>query len=147
MRTKNIKIICAGCYNRYPVESTVVYRKKRCCGNKTCYDVIDKKVTNFNYRKQQKKIETGKFRHGVNPELREYIKNRDNMLCRMCFESGESVNLQVHHIVPVSDGGNDDKTNLILLCHNCHNKVHKNGYDKYINTFTKYSFVAESVTQ
>lgn len=32
--------------------------------------------------------------------------------------------LQIHHIVPVSKGGNNDIENLTLLCPNCHSLIH-----------------------
>lgn len=32
--------------------------------------------------------------------------------------------LNVHHIVPVSEGGGDEPTNLITLCVGCHRKRH-----------------------
>lgn len=31
---------------------------------------------------------------------------------------------EVHHIIPVADGGSDDCSNLILLCPNCHKMAH-----------------------
>lgn len=34
------------------------------------------------------------------------------------------VHLQVHHIVPQSEGGTDDSDNLIALCLTCHSDVH-----------------------
>lgn len=32
----------------------------------------------------------------------------------------------IHHIVPVKDGGADDISNLTVLCPNCHRVVHNN---------------------
>ena len=32
--------------------------------------------------------------------------------------------LHYHHIVPVSDGGNGNTDNIILLCPNCHKMAH-----------------------
>lgn len=36
-----------------------------------------------------------------------------------------SVSLQVHHIIEVTDGGGDDRDNLMLLCGECHAEVHR----------------------
>ena len=33
--------------------------------------------------------------------------------------------LDIHHIVPVSQGGGDEPSNLITLCRECHKKRHK----------------------
>lgn len=36
-----------------------------------------------------------------------------------------TVDLEVHHIVPLSRGGTNKRTNFITLCENCHKKRHK----------------------
>lgn len=143
----NRQVICAGCSNKYYAYETKFHRKKRWCGDDSCQTIIDAKVKHSNYKKQQKKILNGRFRHGVEPGLREYIKMRDNMTCRMCKMILESNVLQVHHIVPVSDGGTDDKTNLVLLCYHCHTKVHQDSWENYVDDLKKYTSIAESVTQ
>lgn len=33
--------------------------------------------------------------------------------------------LQVHHVIPVEDGGSDDPQNLQVLCAECHAEVHR----------------------
>jgi 5-methylcytosine-specific restriction endonuclease McrA len=145
--TQNRYVICAGCEQRHATDCTTFYRRKRWCGSNLCKNTIDQKVKHANYLKQQRKIKNGTFRHGVNAELREYIKNRDEHRCRKCKTQGINVNLQVHHIVPVSDGGDDGKANLILLCSACHTKVHKQGYDKYIDQFNNYSHYVEGLVK
>jgi 5-methylcytosine-specific restriction endonuclease McrA len=35
------------------------------------------------------------------------------------------VALEVHHIVPIKDGGTDEQANLILLCAECHSEAHR----------------------
>lgn len=143
----NRQVICAGCNAKFYTHQTKFHRKKRWCGSSECLNVIDTKVKHANYKKQRKKMESGKFRHGVVSELREYIKMRDKLTCRLCKMFLESNVLQVHHIIPVSNGGTDDKKNLVLLCYHCHTKVHQQGHEKYVDEFTKYSSIAESVTQ
>jgi 5-methylcytosine-specific restriction endonuclease McrA len=137
--TSNRKVICAGCSDSFLVGKTVFYRNKRWCGNNMCKETIDYKVKNSNYKKAQKKIENGTFRHGVNGELREAIKQRDEFTCRLCLNELGSYNLQVHHIVPVSNGGNDDLSNLVLLCYDCHTELHKQGWELYVSKLNKYT--------
>lgn len=60
--------------------------------------------------------------------VKQYVLNRDNYTCQMCPKSRkkkESTPLHVHHIVFRSNGGSDQKDNLITLCHPCHDKLHK----------------------
>ena len=49
--------------------------------------------------------------------------------CEVCGEPMKDV----HHIIPVKDGGTNDEDNLICLCRSCHQKAHKSkSYDKII---------------
>ena len=43
--------------------------------------------------------------------------------CCACGTDDRSV-LEHHHLVPRSEGGTDDETNLITLCSPCHGKAH-----------------------
>ena len=43
-----------------------------------------------------------------------------------CFICGDTKNLQLHHIIPLSNGGDNRPTNIITLCGQCHGKVHNN---------------------
>jgi 5-methylcytosine-specific restriction endonuclease McrA len=142
MTTNNRKVVCCGCQNQFLTSSTTVYRKKRCCGNEMCYKVIDQKVTNANYKKQQKKIAKGTFRHGVPIEIKKEIILRDKNTCKLCYETCADNKAQVHHIIPVSNGGLDERKNLVLLCSDCHTLVHQSGWEKYqahLNNYTKYT--------
>lgn len=60
---------------------------------------------------------------------------RDNFTCQDCGEFRAFINehgmtipidcgLEVHHIVPVSDGGGDEPANLVTLCVECHKRRH-----------------------
>lgn len=135
----NRKVICAGCLNHYLTTSTVLYRKKRCCGAESCYKVIDEKVAHFNYKKQQKKLANGTFRHGVPIPLKTEIIKRDENICRLCINICQDGVAQVHHIIPVSHGGIDTPTNLILLCSSCHTYVHQNDWRAFQYDFENYT--------
>jgi hypothetical protein len=41
--------------------------------------------------------------------------------CCVCWRSQE---VQIHHILPISEGGDNSEDNLIVLCLNCHSQVH-----------------------
>lgn len=132
------KVMCAGCGEHYISEFTSFYRKKRWCNNPSCKEVIDEKVKTFNYKKRQKKIERGTYRNGVSQELRKSILERDNFTCNLCrIENTNPGKMQVHHIVPVSDGGLDDGNNLITVCKSCHTSIHKNGWRNYVESLKK----------
>ena len=132
-------ITCAGCGLLFEKQQTIVYRKKRCCNNLNCINVIDQKVTNTNYKKQQAKIKNGKFRHGVPIDLKKKVYDRDKDICKLCSTRFFNMTKEVHHILPVSENGGDDLVNLILLCNNCHTIVHKEGTSKYYGKFRAYT--------
>jgi 5-methylcytosine-specific restriction endonuclease McrA len=47
------------------------------------------------------------------------------MKLTFCVARGSVEDLQRHHLVALSEGGNNDETNLITLCYGCHAKLHK----------------------
>lgn len=143
----NRKVICAGCDSKFFITETSFYRNKRWCGHSGCKDIIDLKVKHANYKKAQKKMFNGTFRHGVEAEVREYIKNRDDFKCRLCMEKHETLALQVHHIVPVANGGDDDNKNLVLLCYDCHTNLHKQGWEKYSQDLLDYVHSVENLVK
>jgi len=56
------------------------------------------------------------------------IRNRylnAHPLCEQCLKEGKYVTAtEVHHILPVNKGGDHRTTNLMSLCHSCHEKIH-----------------------
>lgn len=61
------------------------------------------------------------------------IIKRDKYLCQICKRYGKNTEAQVvHHIIEVNDIVSDEgyklrltDSNLISLCHKCHNQLHK----------------------
>lgn len=59
-------------------------------------------------------------------QLRERVLEREGYECRFCGMSDEehteenSAGLDVHHILPRKDGGEDSMGNLVALCRSCH---------------------------
>lgn len=69
-------------------------------------------------------------------------KEAENLLvlCKRCCcicHTFCGIHMELHHIVPKSDGGSDDIKNAIPLCFTCHSEVHLDG--KYPKS-RKYSF-------
>lgn len=53
--------------------------------------------------------------------IRRTILERDEYRCQIC---GDSTSLSVHHIIPLSSGGDSSFENLRVLCQVCHQKAH-----------------------
>lgn len=60
----------------------------------------------------------------------QYAKYRSNGICELCnkeapFRSNkDEPYLEVHHIKPLSENGEDSINNVVALCPNCHRKMH-----------------------
>ena len=45
--------------------------------------------------------------------------------CEQCLKYGkQTLATQVHHIIPVINGGTNDKNNLMSVCEKCHRLIH-----------------------
>jgi len=53
-------------------------------------------------------------------EISQAVRYRDNSRCVLCGAPVQAV----HHIDPVSEGGESFATNLVSLCYRCHNRLH-----------------------
>lgn len=64
------------------------------------------------------------------PYVSEYAKRRANGVCQLCgkpapFKDNEGKPyLETHHIIWLTEGGEDSPENTVALCPNCHRKVH-----------------------
>lgn len=71
---------------------------------------------------------------GVRPRyfwtsIKHEVLERDRYACQRCGRvhcdlRSYSETIEVHHIVPVSEGGTSEPANLICLCTRCHAEVH-----------------------
>lgn len=57
-------------------------------------------------------------------EQKRRIRARDSYRCVCCLRGFSRGELHVHHIVPLSRCGTNSDSNLVTLCHPCHNKQH-----------------------
>jgi hypothetical protein len=67
---------------------------------------------------------------------RNEILRRDGYMCQNCAEKKESVDLEVHHVIPRADGGGQSPTNLITLCKRCHDLERWYGHVRLYPTTT-----------
>lgn len=57
-------------------------------------------------------------------KLHRQVLERDDWRCQLC---GSMQHLQVHHLKFRSQSGGDEEQNLITLCAECHERVHRPG--------------------
>ena len=61
-------------------------------------------------------------RQGVSGSLRKAVIDASEGKCARCGKEADK--LEIHHIVPVKEGGKNSKDNLEALCIDCHKSVH-----------------------
>lgn len=67
------------------------------------------------------------YQKGINygfENTKAMVLNRDNYTCQCCKGKRKDSKLEVHHIIYRSQGGSDEESNLITLCHTCHKALH-----------------------
>lgn len=55
----------------------------------------------------------------------EYVYWRDHYRCRACGATSDTARLTLHHICPRAQGGQDSSDNMIVLCIECHQRLHE----------------------
>lgn len=73
------------------------------------------------------KIKHWGYQKGINygfENTKAMVLNRDNYTCQYCKGKHKDSKLEVHHILFRSQGGSDEESNLITLCHTCHKDLH-----------------------
>ena len=68
-----------------------------------------------------------------NEKLKELLRERDKYCCRLCSVREDKVKLHIHHID--YDKTNNNPTNLISLCINCHMRTNhnRNRWNKFLS--------------
>ena len=83
---------------------------------------------------QDRKPKNNNKRTPIDSRLRHECFKRDNYTCKECGATNKEKTLHADHILPVSQGGNDELDNLQTLCDHCNlaksNKKWKNGCER-----------------
>ena len=121
-------------------------RPKRGCSVAGCPNLTDgrfcdehQKLQNKNYERYGRNPETKKRYKGDWPRIRERYRLA-HPYCAVCFAKGIMIETEeVHHKVPLSEGGTHDVSNLIALCSSCHARLHAERGDRW-NKDRQYSY-------
>ena len=106
-------------------------KPKRPCSFPGCPNLTDGRFCEEHEKLEQRRYEkydrdpATKRRYG-----RAWKRIRDRYaqahpLCEMCLKEGRLTPVEeVHHILPISKGGDHRESNLMSLCQSCHTKIH-----------------------
>ncbi len=108
-------------------------KPRRPCGKQGCsrlaveggqYCEVHMKEERDRYNKYERSPDTGKKYGRAWKRIRDRYAEA-HPLCEMCLKEGRLTPVEeVHHILPISQGGDHRRSNLMSLCQSCHNKIH-----------------------
>lgn len=88
--------------------------RKRIGPSKEEIEVYQKNRNNSQYRNRKS------GHHKIPKERKKKLKDGAH-----CFLCGTKQNLTLHHVIPLSQGGDNSEDNLVVLCGSCHQKLHE----------------------
>lgn len=96
----------------------------RLAGEKSVYCDEHKKVMDKQYQRYKRPADSNKnYGRGWKRIRDRYAKAHP--LCERCLKAGRiSPVEEVHHIIPLSQGGTHRNDNLMSLCQSCHTRIH-----------------------
>ena len=106
-------------------------KPKHPCSYPGCPNLTDgqycgehRKIARRQYDRYERQPDVGKKYGRAWKRIRDrYVQ--EHPFCERCFEEGRMTPVEeVHHIIPVKEGGTHAKENLMSLCKSCHNKIH-----------------------
>ncbi|HAT4302336.1 TPA: ParB N-terminal domain-containing protein [Clostridium perfringens] len=76
--------------------------------------------------KKDVKLSSGLKRKSISKSIENHLIARSKGHCEICgYGDLDMISLlEKHHIKPVSEGGQDELENLIMICPNCHKTIH-----------------------
>ena len=112
--------------------SDLVPRKpKKPCSYPGCPNLTDGMYCEKHRKEERRKYDRYERAADVHKKYgRSWKRIRDRYIqehpfCERCFKEGTMVRAEeVHHILPVSQGGTNESSNLMALCQSCHTKIH-----------------------
>jgi len=111
------------------------HKFKKPCAYPGCPNLTDEQ-----YCPEHKKFVMDKYNQFNRDTKKKYGNNwrriralyvKQHPLCERCLKEGRITPVdEVHHILPVRQGGSNAFSNLMSLCHSCHEKVHQEMGDR-----------------
>ena len=122
----------------YIQRKTMPYKPKRPCSHPGCPNLTHlrfceehAKLNARLYEKFQRRSDTHKRYVSQWRKIRkEYLESHP--FCKLCRDDGRRTKAEVvHHIKATSEGGSNDRSNLMALCNSCHSLLHAKQGDRW----------------
>jgi 5-methylcytosine-specific restriction endonuclease McrA len=119
----NSRVRCANCKSYFDRADAVWQNSlQRICSSACLSEHMDRKAPGRRQVAAARADRKAQRRTSLPVAVRLNVRARDLQRCRWCERPGQ----QVHHVHYRSEGGQDEESNLVLLCQACHNLVHSN---------------------
>lgn len=123
---------------RFLIGGTMPFKPKKPCRYPMCSNLTHKqycteheKVIRKRYEKYKRDPETHR-RYGRSWRKIRSAYVKENPYCERCFKNHIlTPTEEVHHIIPLLEGGTHNKENLMSLCKSCHAKIHAERGDRW----------------
>lgn len=105
-------------------------KPKRPCSYPGCPNLTTKRYCEIHAKKESQRYErydrdpAKNKRYGAGWRTMRAAFLKTNPLCSSCKTEGRLTPAkEVHHIIPLSEGGKNDSSNLMALCKSCHSSI------------------------
>ena len=106
------------------------YKSKHPCNHPGCKELVYDRFCEAHTQQESKRYEryqrdsrTSEWYGNEWRRIREAYRKK-HPLCELCQEhDGLRPTEEVHHVMPLRDGGTHDESNLQALCKRCHSKI------------------------
>lgn len=114
------------------------YKPKHPCSYPGCPELTNERYCHEHkllmdklYNTYQRPVEHKK-RYGNNWHRIRNAYFKEHQYCEICKRNGKLViGEQVHHIIPLKEGGSNEWSNLMTLCRCCHSRLHAERGDRW----------------
>ena len=80
----------------------------------------------------------------IRQEKRLAIYIRDGLECAYCHSNIEDTKLTLDHLIPYSEGGSNDQTNLVTCCHRCNSSRGTRDWRLFAESVAQYQNTSSS---
>jgi len=113
----------------YNLSNTTGYELEEYIHTQIDIQTLQNRARSINPRPQQ--VQQTIYTYPRNNTLKNYVKRRSNYSCEMpgCnyhgfYKDNSEQYIESHHVIPLSEGGEDSINNTVALCPNCHRALH-----------------------
>lgn len=100
------------------MQSWLKYKEKKQAYNKKYYEENKEHIK----MKTKTNVGSGNGEQVSRLKAKKKCKELADNMCELCY--AKDTKLDVHHVIPVEEGGTDDQDNLVCLCRHCHKVIH-----------------------